>query len=238
MQRKPVTHPPREIPPRSLAEPRTLGLLLLVGVMIAGCATDSLPTGPIIDSTDDLVAALRKAGAEVQETAIPAMLPGLPGGRAYFVGEARIDMFEFESDIARREALDELLRLGGNPPHLWSGGRLLVAYDGTDGATIALISGLMGDVVNLPENAAVEPYPPAVPAAIGWASEMWGVDPGAITVITYETAEWPDSCLGLPEAGEMCATVLTPGWKIELQVGSESITLRTDELGTVVRAEP
>jgi hypothetical protein len=206
--------------------------------MVSGCASGTLPTGPVIDSTDDLVTALRQAGADVHETAILAILPGLPGGRAYFVGEARVDVYEFESEEARREALDNLLRLGGSPPHLWSGGRLLVAYEGTDGPTIALISGLMGDVVSLPDDAAVEPYPPAVAAAIGWVSEARGVDPGAIAVIAYETAEWPDSCLGLAGPDEMCALAITPGWKVVLQIDAKTIVVRTDDLGSIVRAEP
>jgi hypothetical protein len=101
-----------------------------------------------------------------------------------------------------------------------------------------LLSGLLGDVLDLPGEAAVEPYPPAVAAAVGWLAERLGLDPGELIVLDYAPAEWPDACLGLPEADEMCAGVITPGWQVVLEAGGAEYRLRTDELGTVIREEP
>lgn len=217
---------------------RLLATSLILTALLAGCASESLPTGPVIDSRDDLLTALRDAGAEVTETAILPTLPGLSGGRTYLVDHARLDIFEFETHDARGQALDDLERLGGSASRVWSEGRLIVAYDGSDGPTIALLSGLLGDVISLPEEAAIEPYPPAVAAAIGWVSEASGWDPGNVAVIAYEPFEWPDACLGLAAPDEMCAQVITSGWRIILQAGETSIVVRTDDLGSVVRAEP
>ena len=39
-----------------------------------------------------------------------------------------------------------------------------------------------------------------------------------IQVSSTELVDWPDSCLGLPAADEMCAEVITPGYRIILRV--------------------
>jgi hypothetical protein len=49
--------------------------------------------------------------------------------------------------------------------------------------------------------------------------------------------DWPNACLGLEEEGEMCAQVLTPGWRVILSAAGEQYTFRTDEEGQVVRQE-
>lgn len=46
---------------------------------------------------------------------------------------------------------------------------------------------------------------------------------------------WPDLCLGLPEEGEMCAQVITEGWRFIYEVNGEDYEVRTDEVGVNVR---
>lgn len=219
---------------------RRLTLLLavwLLGSALSACRRQSLPPGPVIVETEDLVRALRQAGAEVQPTALLALRPALPGGQTFFVGQEKVEVFEFESEDDRDRALEALLQAGAKLPSLWARGRLIVAYDGLDGGTIALLSGLLGDLVLIPQDLVVEPYPPAVAAAIAWLSETDGIDPGSVSVIGYEPVDWPDGCLGLGGPDEICAAVITPGWKIALQSGDVPVIVRTDELGAVVRPE-
>jgi hypothetical protein len=217
---------------------RLVVLACLLGASLSACRSESLPPGPVIISTEDLVKALRQAGAEVQPTALATLRAGLPGGQTFFVGKEQVEVFEFESEPARDRALENVLQDSASLPRLWAHGRLIVAYDGLDGATIALLSGLLGDLVLLPQDSVVEPYPPAVAAAIAWVSETKGIDPGSVGVLGYEHVDWPDACLGLARTDEMCATVITPGWKIVLQTDTEPVIVRTDELGAIVRAEP
>lgn len=213
-------------------------LACLLGISVSACRRESLPPGPVIVTTQDLIEALHDAGAEVEPTAQATLRPGLPGGQTFLVGTEQIEVFEFESVQVRDRVQEDVLEAGGSFPRLWAHGRLIVAYDGLDGATIALLSGLLGDLVLPPQDSVVEPYPPAVAAAIAWLSQASGVDPGAVRVIGYEPVDWPDACLGLAEADELCASVITPGWKIVLQTDTQPVIIRTDELGAVARAEP
>jgi hypothetical protein len=214
--------------------------LTLILALAAACTPPPEPEGPDIETAEDLLAALRQAGVEIEETAMPAPDPELGRGSVVFLGPARIEVYEADSEAAQRVALQALLQQmpGVSTPNLWGRGKVVVIYDGLDGATIALLSGLLGDSVNLDAPAQDEPYPPAVAAAIGWMAQETGADPGAVVVETFAASEWPDACLGLPEADEACAGVITPGWRITLRIGAEIATLRADELGTVIRQEP
>lgn len=56
-----------------------------------------------------------------------------------------------------------------------------------------------------------------------------------ITLVTIETKQWPDACLGLGESGEVCAQVITPGFVAILEHAGQRYTYRTDATGEVVR---
>jgi hypothetical protein len=58
-----------------------------------------------------------------------------------------------------------------------------------------------------------------------------------VQIMEIETAQWPDSCLGLAGSGESCAQVITPGYRITVQVGEQRYQLRSDGLGQQVRLE-
>jgi len=219
---------------------RALLCLGLITALAAACTPPPEPEGPRIETAEDLLAALRQAGVEIEETAMPAPHPELGRGSVVILGPARIEVYEVDNEAAQRAALQALLQQmpGVSTPNLWGRGRVVVIYDGLDGATIALLSGLLGDSVNLVGPAQDEPYPPAVASAIGWLAQNTGADPGAVVVETFVAADWPDACLGLPEVDEACAPVITPGWRIRLRIGAEIAILRADELGTVIRQEP
>jgi hypothetical protein len=61
------------------------------------------------------------------------------------------------------------------------------------------------------------------------------VDPSTIQVISAEKAEWSDSCLGLGQANESCAAVITPGYKITFSVAGQEYVIHTDEGGYQTR---
>jgi uncharacterized protein len=65
-----------------------------------------------------------------------------------------------------------------------------------------------------------------------------GISPGEILFAALEEASWPDACLGLPAGGEVCAHVITPGYRLTLSVGEDVYYFRTDLNGGVVRQEP
>lgn len=77
----------------------------------------------------------------------------------------------------------------------------------------------------------------AVEAARAALAQRIGANAGEIEVVSSEQMEWPNACLGLPEAGEMCAEVVTPGWLVVLRVPGDDLLYeaRTDQAGDVVR---
>jgi hypothetical protein len=219
---------------------RVLLCLGLIAALAAACTPPPEPEGPQIETADDLLAALRDAGVEVSETAMLAWMPELPPGRAVFIATERVDIYQQESETAQRRAVQQLLEraLDATTPNLWGRGRVIVIYNGLDGPTIALLSGLLGDPAGLRAPSSDEPYPPAVASAIVWLAEATGADPGEVMVESFQAAEWPDACLGLAEADEACAGVITPGWRVELRIGTDRITVRSNELGTAIRRAP
>lgn len=78
-------------------------------------------------------------------------------------------------------------------------------------------------------------YPEAVVAARETLATRQTLDPATIEIESYEEAEWPNACLGLAEAGEMCAEVITPGYMVILRDGDTVYEARTDQSGNTVR---
>lgn len=58
-----------------------------------------------------------------------------------------------------------------------------------------------------------------------------------IVIASADPMEWPDACLGLPAEGEMCAQVVTPGFRVIAQVFGREYVYRTNSDGSVVRLE-
>jgi putative hemolysin len=63
------------------------------------------------------------------------------------------------------------------------------------------------------------------------------VDAGTIQVVSAEPTTWPDACLGVSAAGEVCASVLTDGYKVVLSVGDKQYTVHSNADGSVIRME-
>jgi hypothetical protein len=80
--------------------------------------------------------------------------------------------------------------------------------------------------------------PEAVDAAKEALSQELGIAVDDIETVSYESTEWPNACLGLEQAGEMCAQVVTPGYEITLRAQGEEYVYRTDTAGDIVRRDP
>jgi hypothetical protein len=90
------------------------------------------------------------------------------------------------------------------------------------------------------EPAPVEPAPVLLPSAEEARkalAEKLGLAPEQIEIIGTEEVEWPDPCLGVPEPDEMCAMVITPGYRVILEAEGKRYELRTDLTGETVRME-
>ena len=80
--------------------------------------------------------------------------------------------------------------------------------------------------------------PEAVQAAVVSLSQALSTAESQVQVISYEQEQWPDSCLGLAEPGEMCLQVITPGWLIVLHTDGRQYEIHTDETGSRLRVKP
>lgn len=69
-------------------------------------------------------------------------------------------------------------------------------------------------------------------------SQRIGVDLDQIEIVSVEQVEWPDSCLGVKQAGQMCAMVITPGYRVVFRVDGKQYEFHTDqEGGSVIAAQ-
>jgi hypothetical protein len=85
-----------------------------------------------------------------------------------------------------------------------------------------------------PSQSVETPIPAAAAAQVALATKL-GVPASQITVVAVERVEWPDACLGAAGEGEMCAQVITPGYRIMLEVNGKQYEVHTDESGQTVR---
>ncbi len=59
-------------------------------------------------------------------------------------------------------------------------------------------------------------------------AERLGVPTQQVELVYVEAAEWPDASLGCPEPGKMYAQVVTPGYRVVLEVRNRWYELHTD----------
>lgn len=56
-----------------------------------------------------------------------------------------------------------------------------------------------------------------------------GVAPEALTVLSVEPVNWPDTCLGVTSMDIMCGEAITPGYRIVVEVDGAQTTLHTNQ---------
>lgn len=88
---------------------------------------------------------------------------------------------------------------------------------------------------NPPETAAPTATPAPQPdnrdLALADLAAKLSIAPDAITVKAVERIEWPDASLGCPQPGMMYAQVITPGYRIVLEVDGKSYEYHTGGRG-------
>lgn len=70
--------------------------------------------------------------------------------------------------------------------------------------------------------------PPFIPAVQKFALDRMDASPSEVKIIKMEAVNWPDACLGAAQPGEMCAQVITPGYKLEVMIKGKVYTLHSD----------
>ena len=75
---------------------------------------------------------------------------------------------------------------------------------------------------------------PAQRIAISTLAQNLGITPDKIKLISTEAADWPDSCLGVTTEGIACAQVVTPGFRIKLDVNGKQVEYHTNQDASVI----
>jgi len=77
--------------------------------------------------------------------------------------------------------------------------------------------------------------PPAVLTVRKMLSEQLGITPELLIVPEVAAIDWPDSCLGAASPDEMCAQVITPGYRIVFDVNGKRYVVHSTEQGDLYR---
>ena len=93
-----------------------------------------------------------------------------------------------------------------------------------------------GKVIRPEPAGTVVPQAPALASkAVDLLAKELNLDASQIQLVGSEAVEWPDACLGINEPGQMCAQVITPGYRITLEAQGQRYTYHTNQDGSVVR---
>lgn len=74
-----------------------------------------------------------------------------------------------------------------------------------------------------------------IEAAKNFLADQLSLPPEQVKIITAEVVNWSDSCLGAAQNGEMCAQVITPGYRVSLDTPQGEYEIHVDESGMSVR---
>lgn len=77
-------------------------------------------------------------------------------------------------------------------------------------------------------------YPDVVRAALAQAATDLGVAPGQLAIIAVEARDWPDSSLGCPQPGRAYSQIITPGYRLVVQVNGRQYDYHTNNRTTII----
>jgi hypothetical protein len=90
-------------------------------------------------------------------------------------------------------------------------------------------------IAGLPPTAATPEAVGAEGAVLAAVAHELGVAPEAVNVVSFEPVDWPDSSLGCPRPGGVYLDVITPGYRVIVDVDGQEYEFHGDERGTLVR---
>jgi len=111
------------------------------------------------------------------------------------------------------------------------------ALDGVLPVLWHMVATVKRESVSMPAD---DPYAgiPAVSVARTRLAEHLSVAEDAVEVMTAEAVEWRDACIGIRRPGQMCLTVITPGYSIVAAVDGVEYEVHTNRTGSVVGIVP
>jgi hypothetical protein len=210
-----------------------MSVLIVLGLLASACSLlpveNPQPTAQPPQPTTQLP----------QPTPVPTPLPAVTAARAMLAAQLKIPIEQVE--VVKFEKVD------------WPDGCLGLPKPGemciqvmTPGYKVTLQvnqkqyifrTNLDGTQV-VPEQPLLKDLPAAVQMASQNLASKLGISVDAITVMTFETVDWPDGCLGVPQKGVMCTQMITPGYKVTLEANQKQYIYHTNQDGTSMILEP
>lgn len=109
-----------------------------------------------------------------------------------------------------------------------------VFADKTECDEWAFYRGECGPGTNMPTD---ETQNKAVDIVRNQLASQLNVEASTLELVSVETIEWPDACLGIPQEGETCSQVITPGFQVTFSSAGQNFTFHTDLSASMVRQE-
>ncbi|HEY9621884.1 MAG TPA: hypothetical protein V6C78_16120 [Crinalium sp.] len=90
---------------------------------------------------------------------------------------------------------------------------------------------------NSPVASSASAQPPAtlITALSSWLSSETGIPADEMSVKTTEVVEWPDACLGVSRPDELCAQVITSGYRFIVATPRGDYIVHSDRSGRSFR---
>jgi hypothetical protein len=82
-----------------------------------------------------------------------------------------------------------------------------------------------------PTPTAGQPLPQAIVNIKQFLAKKLSIPVESIKVVSFSAVEWPDACMGVHTPGVMCAMIVTPGYKVFLQVGNKVYEVHSNRTG-------
>ena len=107
--------------------------------------------------------------------------------------------------------------------------------------SVFALNSLTSEPGNLAEGTRQNP-PNQLPATVAAAirrelSRATGIAADKLKVTESSKQSWPNTCLGLSKADEICGQMIVEGWRVVVSDGSKTWVYRTNARGNVLRLE-
>jgi len=107
--------------------------------------------------------------------------------------------------------------------------------------SVLVLNSLTSEPGNLAEGTRQNP-PNQLPATVAAAvrqelSRSTGIAADKLKVTESSGKSWPNTCLGLAKADEICGQMMVEGWRVVVSDGSQTWVYRTNARGNILRLE-
>lgn len=204
------------------------GWLVFLGLLWTGCS--QIPVTPAAATEPRFTVELTPTILNPEQTPTPAALPAAVDlARKALAGELGVGQSEIK--VVSFEQVDwPDSCLGAPKPNedcatvVTPGYRILLAGGGK---TIEMHTNQSGTDLRKPQPVGSDQDSSV--KAVTLLARLAGLKEIETRVSRMEQRDWPDACLGVPQVGEVCAAVITPGYYFELQNGDQVYWLHTNQ---------